>query len=217
MSETASADAHTASDDRVLLEAEFNPNVKTYWLLSGVIILLVCVVTIPLIPVWWILGMAFTDRYLSSLSCVLTERNLKVSKGVFVRQEKTVPLEKITDLGLVQGPIMRHLELEALSVETAGGTTAGALVQMEARGVRTLALTPASDATALDDVDHDGRTALLLGEEGPGLSEAAMSGASVRVRIDTGDCVDSLNVAAAGAIAMHAFSPRRYDARHGRS
>lgn len=124
------ADAQTASDDRVLLEAEFNPKVKTYWLLSGVIILLVCVVTIPLIPVWWILGMAFTDRYLSSLSCVLTERNLKVSKGVFVRQEKTVPLEKITDLGLVQGPIMRHLELEALSVETAGGTTAGALVQM---------------------------------------------------------------------------------------
>ncbi|MHC4376303.1 MAG: PH domain-containing protein [Planctomycetota bacterium] len=130
MSETASADAYAASDDRVLLEAQFNPNVKTYWLLSGVIILLVCVVTIPLIPVWWILGMAFTDRYLSSLSCVLTERNLKVSKGVFVRQEKTVPLEKITDLGLVQGPIMRHLELEALSVETAGGTTAGALVQM---------------------------------------------------------------------------------------
>lgn len=130
MSEIASDDAHTASDDRVLLEAEFNPNVKTYWLLSGVIILLVCVVTIPLIPVWWILGMAFTDRYLSSLSCVLTERNLKVSKGVFVRQEKTVPLEKITDLGLVQGPIMRHLELEALSVETAGGTTSGALVQM---------------------------------------------------------------------------------------
>lgn len=127
---TGTADASTASDDRVLLEAEFNPNVKTYWLLSGVIILLVCVVTIPLIPVWWILGMAFTDRYLSSLSCVLTERNLKVSKGVFVRQEKTVPLEKITDLGLVQGPIMRHLELEALSVETAGGTTAGALVQM---------------------------------------------------------------------------------------
>lgn len=124
------AEAYAASDDRVLLEAEFNPNVKTYWLLSGVIIMLVCVVTIPLIPVWWILGMAFTDRYLSSLSCVLTERNLKVSKGVFVRQEKTVPLEKITDLGLVQGPIMRHLELEALSVETAGGTTSGALVQM---------------------------------------------------------------------------------------
>lgn len=131
MSETSNADdAYSASDDRVLLEADFNPKVKTYWLLSGVIILLVCVVTIPLIPVWWILGMAFTDRYLSTLSCVLTERNLKVSKGVFVRQEKTVPLEKITDLGLVQGPIMRQLELEALSVETAGGTTAGALVQM---------------------------------------------------------------------------------------
>ena len=123
-------DDHAASEERVLLEAEFNPNAKVYWLLSGSFFLLICVISIPLIPIWWFVGMALTDRYLSSLSCVLTDRNLKVSRGVFVHQEKTVPLEKITDLALVQGPIMRRLNLEALSVETAGGTTAGALVQM---------------------------------------------------------------------------------------
>lgn len=122
--------ANADSNERILLEAEFNPKVKTYWLLSGAFVMLATVIFIPLIPIWWILGMAFTERYLAGLSCVLTERNLKVSKGIFVRQEKTVPLEKITDLGLIQGPIMRRLDLESLSVETAGGTTAGALVSM---------------------------------------------------------------------------------------
>jgi putative membrane protein len=53
-----------------------------------------------------------------------------VSKGVLQRVEKTVPLDKITDVGIVQGPIMRYLGLEALSVETAGQSSQGALVKL---------------------------------------------------------------------------------------
>ncbi len=90
-----------------------------------------------------------------------------------------------------------------------------AIAHIEGRDIRTLALTPAADAVDIDEVTRERRVALLLGEEGPGLTQDAMAAASFRVRIDTGDCVDSLNVAAAGAIAMHACSPRRYDARHG--
>ncbi|MEX1025286.1 MAG: PH domain-containing protein [Planctomycetota bacterium] len=116
--------------DVVLREAQFDPKVKTYWLLGGIIILTVCVITIPLVPVWFLVGQALTGRYLGSLSCVLTERTLKLKKGVFVKIEKTVPLEKITDLGQSQGPIMRALGLNAMSVETAGQSSAGALVQM---------------------------------------------------------------------------------------
>jgi len=118
------------TDESVLWEAKFNPKVKTYWLLSGAFLLLVTVIGIPLLPFWFLLGNYFTGRYLSHMRCTLTTGTLEYSKGMFVRVEKTVPLDKITDLGLLHGPIMRHYGLHALSVETAGQSSAGALVKL---------------------------------------------------------------------------------------
>jgi len=70
-------------------------------------------------------------------------------------------------------------------------------------GFRVLALTPAADATRLDEVAlaPDDKAALLLGAEGPGLTEEAMSASDLRVRIPMSASVDSLNVAAAAAVA----------------
>ena len=120
----------TDQEREILREAEFNPKVRTYWLLSGAVVLFVTVVGIPLLPFWFLLGNYFTGRYLSHMRCRLTPKTLEVAKGMFVRTEKTIPLDKITDLGLVHGPIMRHYGLRALSVETAGQSTPGALVKL---------------------------------------------------------------------------------------
>jgi tRNA G18 (ribose-2'-O)-methylase SpoU len=46
-------------------------------------------------------------------------------------------------------------------------------------------------------------TALVLGPEGPGLPAAALARCHRAVRIPMAEGVDSLNVAAAGAILMH--------------
>ncbi len=116
--------------ETVLAEATFNRKVRSYWLLSGSLLCVVTIVGIPLLPIWLLFGHYFTERYLQHMSCVLTDRSLKVSRGIFVRQEKTVPLDKITDLGLVEGPIMRHYDLQAISIETAGQSGAGALVRL---------------------------------------------------------------------------------------
>jgi putative membrane protein len=114
----------------ILREGQFNPKVRTYWLLSGAIILFFTIAGIPLLPLWFIFGNMITGRYLERMRCVLTERTLQVSKGLFVRVEKTVPLDKITDVGLVHGPIMRHFDLQAISVETAGQSSQGALIKL---------------------------------------------------------------------------------------
>ncbi len=118
------------STETVLAEATFNRKVRSYWLLNGSILCVVTVVGIPFLPLWLLFGHYFTERYLQHMSCTLTDRSLKVSRGILVRQEKTVPLDKITDLGLVEGPLMRYMDLQALSVETAGGSGAGALIQL---------------------------------------------------------------------------------------
>ena len=114
----------------VLKKAEFNPDVRKYWLMSGIWILFVTIAGIPLILIWYIIGMWITGRYLDRMECVLTDQTLIVKKGILVRIEKTIPLDKITDLGLIQGPLMRHFKVHALSVETAGSTSQGALVKL---------------------------------------------------------------------------------------
>ena len=118
------------NSEKVLWDAEFNPAVTTYWLLSGSLILSATVVGLPLVPLWFLFGGWVTRRYLASYACTLTNRTLKFRKGILVKQEKTVPLDRITDLGLVQGPIMRLIGIEALSIETAGQSSQGSLLQL---------------------------------------------------------------------------------------
>ena len=116
--------------EREIWNAEFNDSVTTYWLLTGMIVCVVSVVGIVLLPLWYIIGKWATRKYLESHECILTNRTLKVKKGILTKIEKTVPLDRITDMGIVQGPIMRWLDIEALTVETAGQSGVGSLVQL---------------------------------------------------------------------------------------
>ena len=118
------------SEEQHIRTAEFNPKVCTYWLLSGAIVLTCTIVGIPLLLLWFPIGNFFTKRHLERMECVLTDRNLKVKKGIFIRTEKTIPLDKITDMGMVQGPVMRYFALHQLTVETAGQSGQGALVSL---------------------------------------------------------------------------------------
>lgn len=78
------------------------------------------------------------------------------------------------------------------------------LPDLAAMGYTTLALTPAPDARDIRGLSAAApRPALLMGSEGPGLSDAAMRGAMVRARIGMNPGVDSLNVSVALAVALH--------------
>ena len=85
-----------------------------------------------------------------------------------------------------------------------------ALESLRTRGFRLLAMTPAADAVRLDEVRIGGtdRVALLLGAEGPGLTDAAQVASDLRVRIPMAVGVDSLNVAAAAAVGCWAVGRR---------
>lgn len=79
------------------------------------------------------------------------------------------------------------------------------LVRVRAAGFTVLALTPDPEAVSLADAtaERAERVALLLGAEGDGLSPQALDGADLRVRIPMAHGVDSLNVAAAAAVACY--------------
>jgi tRNA G18 (ribose-2'-O)-methylase SpoU len=78
------------------------------------------------------------------------------------------------------------------------------LARVRDAGFTVLALTPAAGAVPLQRLDPQqrARAALLLGAEGPGLSGHALAGSDVRVSIPMRRGVDSLNVAAAAAVAF---------------
>jgi putative membrane protein len=118
--------------EAILRSATFDRRVIKYWMISTFIILAVCVVTIVLIPVVWAFARPIMERYLARMSCELTERSLILRKGWLNRIEKTIPLDKITDLAMFQGPIMRAMDLKGFRVETAGsgGAATGYLVSM---------------------------------------------------------------------------------------
>ncbi|RMI29668.1 TrmH family RNA methyltransferase [Nocardia stercoris] len=70
-------------------------------------------------------------------------------------------------------------------------------------GFRIIALTPNPGAVTLASALTGDRVALLLGAEGPGLTEAAMRATDIRARIPMSAGTDSLNVATAAAMAFY--------------
>jgi tRNA G18 (ribose-2'-O)-methylase SpoU len=84
-----------------------------------------------------------------------------------------------------------------------------ALPDLSARGFTTVALTLGGDATAVDEaVAGIERIALVLGSEGHGLSRRWESTADRRAVIPMREGIDSLNVAAAAAVACYVTALR---------
>ncbi len=116
----------TVSRERILREADFHPRAVTYRVWGAVIPMVATIVLIPLIPFIVPFVIWYQRRHYARLRVILTTRDLKIYRGVWVREEKTIPLEKITDLRVFQGPLMRYFNVTGLAVETAGQTTGAA-------------------------------------------------------------------------------------------
>jgi tRNA G18 (ribose-2'-O)-methylase SpoU len=86
------------------------------------------------------------------------------------------------------------------------GTWPHDLQLLRDNGFRLLAMTPDPSAhtvaEAMGDV-ADEKAAILVGAEGPGLTERAMRASDIRVRIPMSRGTDSLNVATAAALAFY--------------
>lgn len=91
------------------------------------------------------------------------------------------------------------------------GLATGGAELLRANGFRIVALTPHAGARPVSEIGGalragSERVAIVLGSEGPGLTEAALGCADVLARIPMTGGVDSLNVATAGAIAFAALA-----------
>ena len=94
------------------------------------VLLSIPIVTVPITLGTALIYRVILTRIIRSWECVLTNRSLNVKKGIFFTSEKTVPLGKITDIQMTQGPLMRACGLHQIAVETAGTSGPGSLISL---------------------------------------------------------------------------------------
>ncbi len=70
----------------------------------------------------------YTARFVQALDYRVEDHILHVEEGVFTYQRKAIPLDRVTDLRLVQNIVMRWLGIWKIQVQTAG------IGQMDAEG-----------------------------------------------------------------------------------
>jgi len=140
------------SSERVLI-ARFSPKLRVYHYLHSLLVLLISIIGIPLIPIWLVVGWVWAGRYFRSLRCELDDRHLRVRRGVLFRKVKTIPLDRIQDLTLLDGPIQRALGLCSLRIETAG--------QSSPQGSADATLTGLIDAEEFQEVVLEHRDRLV--------------------------------------------------------
>lgn len=131
------------------MEKEFEINrikVRAYDLtiaIAGLLLFSICPLTLGSIiltrPDWesiiflgflWFGGISLTASYIlliplrtKALLYRVDGRTLRVHKGIFFKSRKSIPLEKITDIELVQHPILWLLQMWNLRIQTASTGT----------------------------------------------------------------------------------------------
>lgn len=90
-------------------------------------------------------------------------------------------------------------------------TLPAGLGPLRAAGFTIVALTPSPEATPLPELQlaASDKVALLLGAEGPGITDESLATADVLVRIPMHRGVDSLNLGVAAAVACYALGDGR--------
>ena len=95
--------------------------IKRYWSIGALIVFAGMApftfgATLLMMPPLWI----YYGLLLRRLRYEVDEDSVNVYTGVFFRQEKVIPLEKITDIKLLQGPLMRCFGVYTVFLQTAG-------------------------------------------------------------------------------------------------
>lgn len=112
---------------QVVRRATFSPLVRPYLVLVVAAGMAGTIVLLPLTVLWFLgIGQWWARHYYDKLECELTSRFVRFRKGILFQVEKTIPLENIQDVTLIEGPVLRHFNLSVLKFETAGHTPGNA-------------------------------------------------------------------------------------------
>ena len=103
-----------------IMAVEFDRKIIIYWWMMANIGLLTSVIGIILMPIWIPFGWLVHQKQYEHMSGALTDRSIYKRMGWLFKKQQNIPLDKLTDVSIHEGPILNAFGVVRMQFETAG-------------------------------------------------------------------------------------------------
>ena len=102
------------------MAVEFDRKIIVYWWIMANLGLLVKFVGIIAMVVWIPFGWIVHKKQYEHMSGALTARSINMRMGWLFKKQQNIPLDKLTDVSIHEGPILHAFGVVRMQFETAG-------------------------------------------------------------------------------------------------
>ena len=103
-----------------IMAVEFDRKIIVYWWIMANLGLLVTFVGIIAMVVWIPFGWIVHKKQYEHMSGALTDRSINMRMGWLFKKQQNIPLDKLTDVSIHEGPILNAFGVVRMQFETAG-------------------------------------------------------------------------------------------------
>ena len=103
-----------------IMAVEFDRKIIVYWWIMANLGLLVTFVGIIAMVVWIPFGWIVHKKQFEHMSGALTDRSINMRMGWLFKKQQNIPLDKLTDVSIHEGPILNAFGVVRMQFETAG-------------------------------------------------------------------------------------------------
>ena len=103
-----------------IMAVEFDRKIIVYWWIMANLGLLVTFVGIIAKVVWIPFGWIVHKKQYEHMSGALTDRSINMRMGWLFKKQQNIPLDKLTDVSIHEGPILNAFGVVRMQFETAG-------------------------------------------------------------------------------------------------
>ena len=108
------------ADKGHIMAVEFDRKIIVYWWIMANLGLLVTFVGIIAMVVWIPFGWIVHKKQFEHMSGALTDRSINMRMGWLFKKQQNIPLDKLTDVSIHEGPILNAFGVVRMQFETAG-------------------------------------------------------------------------------------------------
>ena len=102
------------------MAVEFDKKIVIYWWLTTNLGLLASFIGIPLMLFWIPFGWIVHRKQYDHMSAALTDRSVNMRMGWVFKKQQNIPLDKLTDVSIHEGPVLNAFGVVRMQFETAG-------------------------------------------------------------------------------------------------
>ena len=108
------------ADSGQIMAVEFDKKIIIYWWIMANFGLMISFIGIPLMLIWIPFGWLVHVRQYEHMSGGLTARSLNMRMGWIFKKQQNIALDKLTDVSISEGPVLKAFGVVKMQFETAG-------------------------------------------------------------------------------------------------